>query len=108
MGKFQHEAIRFHFNDLEKKGDVHPGHSHKYTHSMLVPMGRVKVIRELDGDTREDVLGPDSFPFEVKAGIKHTIIALEDHCRFWCIMCAHDPRTGKPVPYWNGNEGAFE
>ncbi len=80
--------------DLPAVCDAHEGHAHNYDHRMLVLRGRLKVLfryeqdgQVIEGETKE------YRAFEsltVKAGVHHTITALEDDTLYECQFSHRD------------------
>jgi len=66
---------------LATAGIYVPQHSHTYDHASMIASGSVRVWQDekLMGDFKAPM------PFEIKAGVKHTFLSLEDNTVVYCI-----------------------
>lgn len=62
-----------------RKGSAVQKHSHTYDHLSILGSGKVKLVSELG---EQEYTAPTCI--EIKAGVEHAIIALED-CVWFCI-----------------------
>ena len=94
MSKF--EGARHHFSsgvyarEMELKAGFKVNtHSHKYDHMSLLAKGHAVVI---SGDIKKEYIAPSVI--EIKAGIEHEIIAIEDVLWF-CIHATSETDINK-------------
>ncbi len=66
---------------IARAGTYIPQHTHKYDHTSMLAVGRVRVWKDrvLDGD----YTAPTGLL--IKAGVAHTFLALEDNTIVYCI-----------------------
>lgn len=89
-------GIQHHFSDNVYAKEMHlpKDHfavSHKHSYSHLSILGTGKVIVDCDG-TRSEYTAPACI--EIKAGVSHTIIALED-ATWYCIHATEERDINK-------------
>lgn len=90
--------------------DAHVGHEHNYDHVTLVIRGRVRVSYSwVDGG--KTITGPDKEfgqgeEVVIKAGVRHTLKALEANTVYKCIF-SHRDFDGLVTQTYVGHEAAY-
>ena len=74
---------------IPKAGTYVPQHSHTYDHTSMLAVGTMRVWA--DGLPLGDFDAPK--PIQIKAGVKHTMLAMTDGVVFYCIH--NVARTGE-------------
>ncbi len=95
---------------LESVCETHEGHEHNYDHATIVVSGRVKVTysyakdsQTVEGESREFEAGEC---IEIKAGVRHTVKALEPDTRYLCVF-SHRDFGGLVTQSYVGNPKAY-
>lgn len=70
---------------IAKAGTIIPQHSHKYDHISMLATGSVRVWA--DGKLVGDHVAPAGI--DIKAGVKHAFLALEDKTVIYCVHRLH-------------------
>jgi quercetin dioxygenase-like cupin family protein len=70
---------------LEKAGYVCPQHVHKYDHHTMLAQGSIRLWK--DGKHAGDYSAP--IPILIRAGVEHTLMALEKNTICYCIHRLH-------------------
>lgn len=95
---------------LEEVCQESEGHEHNYDHTTIVINGRLRVTYSYqEGDTRVEKVsrefGQGEF-IEIKAGVRHTIKALEPNTLYACVF-SHRDFNGLVTQVYNGNIKAY-
>lgn len=85
-------------NVLEKAGETHGGHKHKFDHITLLCRGRMSV--EVDGYPPKEFKAPTFIV--IRKEHNHKITALEDGTLYYCVFALRDI-DGKVVDAIYGN-----
>lgn len=111
LGFFGNIWVRQH--NLDKAGDMTPGHTHKFDHVTLLTNGRVKV--HIEGKEPKEFVAPTFIV--IRKEYQHHIEALEDNVVYYCVFALrnldgeviddiygeqHDPMCSQAVDedYW--------
>jgi quercetin dioxygenase-like cupin family protein len=73
-------------NVLEKSGETHGGHKHKFDHITLLCRGRMSV--EVDGCPSKEFKAPTFIV--IRKEHNHKITALEDGTLYYCVFALRD------------------
>lgn len=73
-------------NLLEKSGDSHEGHKHKFDHVTLLTSGKMQV--EIEGHGAKEFTAP-TFVI-IRKDYHHKITALDDQTVYYCIFALRD------------------
>lgn len=79
---------------LDRACQQNVGHEHNYDHTTIVIRGRVKVLYSymrdgqlIEGESEEYAAGET---IEIRAKVRHTIIALENDTLYFCVFSHRD------------------
>ena len=73
-------------NVLERAGQAHDGHKHKFDHVTLLVSGKVSV--ELQGSDAKEFTAPTFIV--IRKEHNHKITALEDNTLYYCVYALRD------------------
>lgn len=73
-------------NLLERTGQAHDGHKHKFDHVTLLVSGKVNV--ELQGSDAKEFTAPTFIV--IRKEHNHKITALEDNTLYYCVYALRD------------------
>lgn len=93
------------------KGNVVEGHTHTFDHVTFVTAGSFEVTRKnLDGSVETATVIAGMPPILIKAECEHTLVALEDNSKYYCIYAHRVPQadgTDVVVQSYSGWENAY-
>ena len=93
------------------EGVVVEGHTHNFDHVTFVTMGSFEVTRHnLNGTTDVVTVDAGMPPILIKAECEHTLVALKDNSKYYCIYAHRLPQadgTDVVVQTYSGWENAY-